>query len=207
MATLAKSDYVLVLHPSVAANTLQEFIALAKAKPGQLNYGSAGVGSTVHLAAELFNMLASITLQHVPYKGSGPAVSDLIGGQLQASFQVPIAVTNHIRSGKLKAIAVSSETRLAALPQVPTFIEAGLAGFDAKAWYAVIAPAGTPKAIINKLSTEISLIVAMPDTRDYLAKQGMEVFASNAEQTAALMKADLARFEKIIKAANIKLAE
>ena len=207
VATLAKSDYVLVLHPSVPANTLQEFIALAKAKPGQINFGTAGVGSTVHLAAELFNMLVGIRMQHVPYKGSGPVISDLIGGQLQVAFQIPIAVTNHIRSGKLKAIAVTGETRLVALREVPTFIEAGVPGFDAKAWYGVIAPAGTPKAVINRLSTEIAAILAMPDIREYLAKQGMEVLPSTAEQTAALMKAELAKFAKVIKAANIKLGQ
>ena len=207
VATIAKSDYVLVLHPSVPVSTLQEFIALAKAKPGQINFGTAGVGSTVHLATEIFNVLVGIKMEHVPYKGSGPLISDLIGGQLQVAFQIPIAVTNHVRSGKLKAIAVSGEARLAALREVPTFIEAGVPGFDAKAWYGVIAPAGTPKAVINRLSAEIAGIVAMPDTREYLAKQGMEVLISTPDQAAALMRAELIKFGKVIKSANIKLAQ
>ncbi len=207
VATLAKSDYVLVLHPSVPANTLLEFIALAKAKPGQIDVGTAGVGSTVHLATELFNMLVGTKMQHVPYKGSGPVISDLIGGQVQVAFQIPIAVTNHVRSGKLKAIAVTGETRLAALREVPTFVEAGVPGFDAKAWFGVIAPAGTPKTVINKLSIEIAGILAMPDTREYLTKQGMQIFISTADQTAALMRTELAKFDKIIKSANIKVGQ
>ena len=204
-ATIAKSRNVLVLNASVAANTLQELIALARSKPGQLNFASSGVGTSVHLAGELFNIMAETKIQHIPYKGSGPLISDLIGGQVQMSFQIPVSAISHIKSGKLKALAVTGETRLATLPQVPVFAEAGLPGFDMTGWYALMLPAGTPKAIIDKLSNEMKTILATPDTLDYLAKQGMEPYISTPGQVAALMKSDIAKFAGIIKTANIKL--
>jgi len=205
VAALASTEQLLVLHPSVPANTLQEFIALARSKPGQLNFASAGTGNTNHLANELFNMIAGIKMQHIPYKGSGPAVIDLVGGQLQSSFHAIIAVLSHVKSGKLKALAVSGERRSAALPQVPTFTEAGLPGVEARVWYGILAPAGTPKEIINKLSTEIARIIPTPDYRERVAGVGMEPFAAAPEQFAALMRADMARYAKVIKTANIKI--
>jgi len=204
IATLVRSEYLLVLHPSVPANNLHEFIALAKSQPGKLNYSSSGSGNLNHLAGEYFNMLAGVKLQHIPYKGGGPALTDLISGQVQAHFNVPIGLAPHIKSGKLKAIAITGENRSASLPQVPTFTEAGLPDFDLKSWQGVFAPAGTPKAVIDRLSAEMGRTLTMPDVREKLANQGMEPFFSNAEQFAALMHTDLARFAKIIKISNIK---
>ena len=205
IATLAKFQTVLTLHPSVPANTLQEFIALTKTRAGQLNYASSGIGSALHLAGELYNIMVGTTIQHVAYKGSGPLIADLIGGQVQISYQVPISVIAHIKSGKLKALAITGEARSAVLPQVPTFAEAGLPGFDMTGWLGIVAPAGTPRAIVDRISGEIAAILALPDTLEYLAKQGMEPYISTPGQTSALINADIARLAKIIKTANIRL--
>lgn len=205
VATIAKTRYVLVLHPSIPVNSLQELIALAKSKPGQLNYASSGTGTSLHLAAELFNVMAGIKMQHIPYKGSGQLIADLIGGQVHLGFQTPIVAAAHIKSGRLKAIAISSEARSSALPQVPTFAEAGLPSFDLSGWFGIVAPAGTPKEIIDKMSTEIARNLAMPEARERLASQGMEPFISTPEEFASLLKADISRYAGIIKAANIRL--
>jgi len=205
VASISRSRHVLVLNLSVPANNLQEFIALAKSKPGQLDYASSGVGTNTHLSGVLFDMMAGTKMQHIPYKGSGPLISNLIGGQVQLSFQVPISVISQIKSGKLKAIAITGETRSQALPQVPTFGEAGLPGLEMTGWFGIAAPAGTPKEIINKMSSEMAAILAKPDVQEFLVKQGSEAFISNAEQVSALIKADVAKYAKIIKAANIKL--
>ena len=207
VATIAKYGHILVLHPSVPANNLQALIALAKSKPGQLNYSSSGIGGGVHLVGELFNSLAGTKIQHVPYKGAGPAVTELIGGQVQLSFQAQIAVVSHIASGKLKAIAITGDSRSSALRDVPTFAEAGMPNFDLVGWFGIVAPAGTPKEVIDKISNEMAKIMAMPDIRDYLAKQGMEPFISTSAQTSALIKADIAKYARIIKAANIKVEQ
>ena len=199
------SEFVLVINPALPANNLQELIALAKAKPGQLNYATTGAGGSGHLANEMFAMLAGIKTQHIPYKGAGPAMVDLIGGQIQMFINNPLTVIGHIKSGRMRGIAVTGEVRLPTLPQVPTFSEAGLPGMDVKPWFCVVAPTGTPKPIINKLSTEIARIMAMPDVLDYLAKQGMMPFSSTPEQLATLMKTDMVRWAKFIKAANIRL--
>jgi tripartite-type tricarboxylate transporter receptor subunit TctC len=205
VGNIYSSEFILVINPSVPANNLQELIALAKAKPGQLNYATTGAGGSSHLANELLNILAGIKTQHIPYKGAGPALVDLIGGQVQMFINNPLTVIAHIKNGRLRAIAVTGEARVPALPQVPTFTESGLPGLDVKPWFCVLAPAGTPKPVIGKLSTELARIIAMPDVQEYLAKQGMNPFSSTPEQLATLMKADMAKWAKVIKSANIKL--
>jgi len=204
VATIAASRHVLVLNPSLPANNLQELIALAKSKPGQLNYSSSGSGNTNRLAAELFSMLAGVKMQHIPYKGAGPAITDLIGGQVQLSFQIPISVIPHIKSGKLKAIAISGASRASALPQVPTFAEAGMPDYELAGWTGILAPAGTPKEIVDKISSEMARVLAMPEINEKLVNQGLEAFISTPEQFAAMMQADMVKFAKIIKAANIQ---
>ena len=199
------------LHPTLdyvngdVSRLLAELIALAKSRPGQLNYATTGTGGSGHLANEMMNMLAGIKTQHIPYKGAGPALVDLIGGQVQIFINNPLTVIAHIQSGRLRAMAITGETRVPALPQVPTFTESGLPGLDVKPWFFVLAPAGTPQPIIGKLSTEIARNVAMPDVQDYLAKQGMNPFISSSAQLAAMMKTELVKWAKVIKAANIKL--
>ena len=204
VTTIAKQRSLLVLHPSVPANNLQELIALVKAKPGQLNFGSSGIGTNVHLAGELFKIVTGTNIMHIPYKGSGPLGTDLIAGRVEMSFQVPITVIPHVNSGKLRPIAISGDTRLPPLPQVPTFSEAGLPGYGLTSVNAIIAPARTPRQAIGRIASEMATILARPDTLDFLAKQGAEPFISTPEQTSALIKEEVARYGKIIKDANIK---
>lgn len=205
VAAFASSEWILVVHPSLAANDLKEFIALAKSKPGALNYASAGTGNPNHLAAELLNMLTGAKMQHIPYKGSGPALADLLAGQVHLHFATPIAVTGLIKSGKLKALAISGEARSTALPQVPTFTEGGLPGFDMRVVYGFVVPKATPGDIIDRLSAEIARIVAMPDYREKISAQGLDPTSATPGQFAAIIKTDMAKFAKVIKAANIKL--
>ncbi len=204
IATLVRSEYLLALHPSVPAKDLREFISLAKSQPGILNYSSSGSGNLNHLAGEYFNMLAGVKLQHVPYKGGGPALTDLIAGRVQVQFNVPIGLAQHIKSGKLKALAITGESRSASLPLVPTFAEVGMPDFDLRSWQGVFATAGTPRAVVDKLANEMGKTLTLPDVKEKLANQGMEPYFSNPDQFAALMQAELAKYAKIIKAAGIK---
>ncbi len=207
VATLAKAQFILVLHPSVPANNLQEFIALAKSKPGQLNYASSGLGNATHLAAELFQSMTGVKLQHIPYKGGAAALTDLLGGRVQLWFPNTVGISAHINSGKLKGIAVTGDKRFASMPQVPTFDEAGLRGFEMAGWFGILAPAGTAKEIVDKISKEVALVLAMPDVSEKLESQGSQTFTSTPEQFAALLKSELARYGKIIKSANIKIEQ
>ena len=205
VATIASSELVQVVHPSVPGNNLKEFIAYAKSKPGLVTYATASAGGPTHMAPELLSQMAGIKMVHVPYKGSGPAVIDLVGGQVNMYFSAPISVLSFINSGKLKAIAISGETRSPVLPQVPTFTEAGLPGFDMRFWYGILAPAGTPKDVLDKLSAEIGKIVVAPDMKEKLSGQGADPFVNTPERFSALIRADLAKYEKVIKSAGIKL--
>ena len=204
VATFSSTEQLLVLHPSVPAENLQQFIALAKAKPGALNYASSGIGGIPHLSAELFGNMTGAKIQHVPYKGVSQATTDLIAGQVQLAFQSPVSAIQFVQSGKLKALAVSGDKRLSALPDVPTFAQAGLTGFDVRFWFGVLAPAGTPREIVDKLSSEMAKVLAMPDVKTYLAAQGLEPFVSTPDQFAILLNADSAKYEKLIKSNNIK---
>jgi tripartite-type tricarboxylate transporter receptor subunit TctC len=207
VATIANTQLVLVVHPSVPAQNVTELIALAKTRPGQLNYGSGGSGTVTHLAGEYFNMLGGVKIQHIPYKGSAQALTDLIGGQVHTYFSPPIVALPHIKSQRLRAVAASGGKRIAALPDVPTASESGYKGFELAIWYGLLAPAATPGTVIEKLNAEIAKVLATPDIRDKLLSQGMEPFTSSPDQFAALVKADAAKFVKIIKTANIKLEQ
>jgi len=204
VATLGRIHNVLVVHPALPANSVQELIALAKAKPGQLNYGHSGVGTNVHLAGELFNLMAGTKIQPVPYKGSGPLSVDLLSGRVQISFQIPITVISQINAGKLRAIAITGDARSQALPQVPTYSEVGLAGYGLTGVTAIAAPAKTPRQVLDKLSTEIAAVLAMADTQDYIVKQGGEPFVSTSQQATEVIRDQVARYSKIIKEAGIK---
>ena len=205
VATIASTQLVLVVHPSVPAKNLRELIALAKARPGQINYGSGGSGTVTHLAGEYFNMLAGVKTQHIPYKGSSQALVDVVGGQVQMYFSPPIVALSHIKSGRLRPLAATGGTRISALPQVPTAAEAGLKGFELNIWYGFLAPAATPKSIIDKLATEIAKVLALPSVKEQLVSQGMTPFVSTPEQFAALIRTDFAKYKKIVSSANIKL--
>ena len=204
VATFSSTEQLLLLHPAVPAENLQQFIALAKSKPGALNYASSGIGGIPHLSAELFSNMTGTKIQHVPYKGVSQATTDLIAGQVQLAFQSPVTAIQFVQGGKLKAVAVSGDKRLSALPDVPTFAQAGLTGFDARFWFGIFTPAGTPREIVDKLSAEIAKVLNMPDVKTYLAAQGLEPFVSTPEQYAALLTVESAKYEKLIKANNIK---
>ena len=205
VATVVATETLMVVNPALPANNLQEFIALAKARPGQLNFASSGSGTTNHLAVELFMILAGIRMQHIPHKGAGPAVTDLIGGQVQMFMNNAVPLTPFVKSGRIRAIAVSGETRLLSLSEVPTFTEAGLPGYDVRSWQGILAPARTPKAVIDKLSQEIARILRTPEVRDRLLTMGAEPLIGSAQQFGALIKTDLAKYAKLIRDANIKL--
>jgi tripartite-type tricarboxylate transporter receptor subunit TctC len=204
VAAFAASEWVLVVNPSVPAKTLQEFIAYAKSRP-DINYASAGTGNPNHLAGELLNMLTGTKMLHIPYKGTGPAITDLIGGRVQMHIATPISVAAHIRSGKLRALAVSGKTRSSILPEVPTFDEAGLHGFDMRVVYGLIAPRGTPPDVLAKLSGEMARIVTTPEFKSILVSQGLEPVTAGPEQFAEIIKTDTTKFANIIKTANIKI--
>ncbi len=205
VTTLSSSEVALLLHRSVPANNVRELIALARARPAELNYSTAGHGGMAHLAGELFATLAGVKLQAVAYKGANPALSELVGGQVQLSFQNLLLAMPHIKSGRLKAIAISGETRTSTLPAVPLFKEVGLPGMDIKLWYGILAPAATPKDIIGKLAGEISRIVTMPDTKEKLDGLGMDPYITTPEAFGAMMRADTARYARIIKTAKIQV--
>lgn len=204
VATIAKSRLMLTVANSSPASTLRDFIALAKAKPGQLTYASSGVGSNTHLSGALFSLMVGVKMNHIPYKGSGTLGADLIGGRVDFAFQVPISVVSHIRAGKLRALATTGENRATALPDVPTFAESGMPSFGISGWYGIVMPTGTPRFPIGKMSREVASIVATQDAQDYLVKQGLEAFSSTPEEFTALIKTDIAKHAKIIKAAGIR---
>ena len=207
VSTLGSSEYMLAVHPSVPANNLQEFIAYAKARPGKLNYAISATGGPGHLAGELFDNTAGTRLVPVPYKGGAQATTDLVGGQVQLSFNVPANFIQFVKAGKLKALGISGKSRLAALPDVPTFVEGGLLNFEPGIWFGVVAPAGTPRPIVDKLSNEIIRILAMADVRETLLNNGINSFSSTPEQFASLIRSDSAKWGQVIKKANIKIEE
>lgn len=203
VAAIDAIDYLMVVHPSLPSKTLKEFIALAKARPGQINYASSSQGSGTHLAAAALALRTGIRIQHVPYKGGGPAVIDLMAGQVQMFINAPLGMMPYVKSGKLRALAVTGEARLNALPGVPTFTEAGLPDFDVRGWHGMLAPAATPRPIIAKLNTEVNAILAQSDTVETLASLGMTPLIVTPEQFAARLREDTKRFSEVIKAGNI----
>ena len=205
IATILSYENVLVVPPSLPVNSVKDLVALAKAKPGQLTYGSSSTGGPTHLLAELFNLVAGINTRHIPYKGGGPAVVDLMGGHIQFFMSNPANVAAQVKQGRLRALAVTGKSRLAAFPDAPTFIEEGYPAMTLTNWQGVGGPAGIPKPIVDKLSAEIRKLVALPDTKDKLNTQGFEPFYNNAAETAALLKSDVGRYAKLIRDANIKM--
>ena len=204
VSTLYRFDLIMVAHPAVPANNLREFIALAKSNPSAINFAAGDNAGLTHLAAETFNTMAGVKLQVVPYKGSGPALSDTLAGHVQAYFSSPIAVISQIKAGKLKGVAISGRTRSVALPEVPTFAEAGLPGYEAGTWAGILAHGSTPKELVNKLAAEIAAVMALPDVRENLQSQGLEPTTTSPAEFAAIIKSDMTRFEKVIQAANLK---
>jgi len=205
VATVSYYENLLVVPLSLPVNSLQDLVALAKSKPGQINYASSSSGGSTHLSPELFNSVAGIKTQQIPYKGFIPAVTDLIGGQVHFMMSAPSNVVGYVKSNRIKALAVSGEQRIIALPQIPTFAEAGIPGVSLKSWQGIGVPTGVSQSIIDKISDEISKLVAHPDTKDKMELQGSVPFYNNAHQTTGLIKSDIIKHAKIIKDANIKL--
>jgi len=196
---------LLVVHPSVNAKSVRELTALAKSQPGKLNVASSGNGTSIHLAAELYKQMAGVDILHVPYKGSSPAVADLLGGQVQLMFDNMPSALPHAKAGKLRALAVTSMKRSAALPDVPTMDEEGLTGFDATSWFGLLAPAGTPKDIVAKLNVASVKALASPEMRERLAAQGADPVGNTPEQFAAFIKSEIDKWAKIVKASGARV--
>jgi tripartite-type tricarboxylate transporter receptor subunit TctC len=204
VAPVGTGPSLLVVTPSLAANSVRELIALAKAKPGQLNAGSAGVGSFQHLATELFRLTTGIDIVIVQYKGGGPALTDTIGGQVHMNIGSAVQNVPHVRSGKLRALGVGGPHRLAALPDVPTFAEAGVPGAEATNWWGIVAPAGTPVAVLGKLQGEIAAIVESPETQKRFQLEGADVLRMTPEQFAKHIAVETDKWTRVVKQAGIK---
>jgi tripartite-type tricarboxylate transporter receptor subunit TctC len=201
---LAEVPSVLVVHPSLPVKNVKEFIALARARPGEITFGSAGVGSSTHMTGELFKLTAKVDLTHVPYKGSAPALSDLLGGQIQAMFENLPTLPSHIAAGKVRALAVTSRARSPALPDVPTVAEAALPGFDAAAWFTIAAPSKVPAPIIQKLNTDINAIMKQPEMEARFRELGLTRIGGSPEEAAKYFAAETEKWNRVIKAANLR---
>lgn len=196
---------VLVVHPSLPVKNVKGLVALAKARPGEINFGSAGQGATTHLAVELFILLTGVKMTHVPYKGSPQAVADLVSGDVQLGIPTMPAALPFIKSGRVKVLAVSSAKRASNLPDIPSLDEAGVKGYDATLWTGMLAPAGTPKEIINRLHAEIAKVLALKEVNDALDKQGAEAQGSTPEQFTAFIKTEHAKWAKVVKTAGMRI--
>jgi tripartite-type tricarboxylate transporter receptor subunit TctC len=202
---IGEAVLILVANPGVKASSLQEVIGLSKATPGGLSYGTSGIGGTPHIAGELLNQRTGAQLQHVPYKGGGQAITDAIGGSIPLVYTAVAGAQAHVKGGRLKAIAVSSATRSSSLPEVPTFIESGLADFVSSSWVGILAPARTPAAIVRRLNTELNAVLADPAVRERLAVLGIDPAPGTPEQFLEDMRRDLAKYGPVVRAAGIKV--
>ena len=202
---MARAPNALVAHPSLPAGSVKELIELARSQPGRVNYGSGGNGSTPHLAGAMFAAMAGVALTHVPYKGTAPAMADLIGGQVQIAFLGIPTVLPHVKSGKLRVLAVTGKRRSPELPGVPTVDEAGVPGYELSPWYGLLAPAGTPREVVVRLGEEVSRVVRAPEMKEKLAVQGAEVAGGSPEEFAALIRADTSTWSRVVKDAGIRI--
>ncbi len=202
---LASATIMLATHPSLPAKNVKELIALAKARPDQLSFASSGNGGVSHLVGELFKSQAGVQMLHVPYKGDAPALIDLVAGQVSLEFGTAVSFLPYVKSGKLKALAVTNPKRSPVLPEVPTVAESGLPGFEALQWFGVFAPAGTPREIIARLNAEMVKIMRQPEMRERLNALGAEVVANSAEEFAAFQKAEIAKWAKVVKSSGARI--
>jgi tripartite-type tricarboxylate transporter receptor subunit TctC len=197
--------HVLTVHPSLPARSVKELIALARANPGALNYSSAGPGTSLHMAMELFLSMARIQAVHVPYKGAGPATTDLLAGHVQMATTGALTVAPHLRAGKLRALGVTGAKRAAALPDVPTIAEAGVPGYEAIFWYALFAPAGTPRVVVDRMQSEVAKALQPPDVRERLAADGAEPGGMQSDAFAAFIKSELDKWSRVVRQAKLSL--
>jgi tripartite-type tricarboxylate transporter receptor subunit TctC len=205
VSLLADSPFVLVVHPSVRATSVKELIALAKAQPDKLHYSSAGSGTNLHIAAELFKNLAGVNMTHIPYKGGGPALASLLSNEAQVSFLGIMIVQAQQSAGRMRAIAVTSAKRSAIMPDLPTIAEAGVPGYQFSAWYGVLIPAATPRSVVTTWNTAIVKALRSPDMADRIAREGADVIASSAPQFGAFMKTELTKWAKVVKDNGLKV--
>jgi tripartite-type tricarboxylate transporter receptor subunit TctC len=199
---VATQPYMLVVHPSLPVRTVAELVALAKSKPGQITYASGGIGGGNHLATELLMLMANIKLVHIPYKGTGPSLTDLIGGQVQLTLSTLASVLPHVRSGKLRALGVSGKSRAAAAPDVATISEAGVPGYESNTWYGILFPAATPQPLIQKMNGEIRRILATPDVQAKFEAQGLDAVSTTPAQFADYLKAEIVKWARVVKASG-----
>ena len=204
IAIVGSVPLVFVVHPSVPAQTLKELIAYAKSKPGEMNFASSGAGAPQRLAGEMFKRSAGVNMVHIPYKGSGPAMTDLIGGQVLTMVETVPAALPHIKAGKLRALAVTTPQRISMLPEVPTAGEAGLPGFEVSSIFGILAPVGTPREIVVRLNTEITKLLAMPEVKEQLLSQGAYSVITTPEQASARIHREVEMWAKVIKEADVK---
>ena len=199
------SSYVLVVHPSLPVKTVKELIALARARKGEINYSSSGSSGPQHLAGELFKLMARVDMTHVPYKGGGPAATALVGGHVQAQFSTPVSALPHVKVRRLRPLGVTGLKRNDAFPGVPTIAEAALPGYEAETWWGILAPARTPREIVTKVHADTAKVLQAPDTREKLAREGVNPAGTSPEQFAAMIDKDIALMAKVVRAANVKL--
>jgi len=199
IAPVGSMPHILVVHPTLNVKTAQELIALAKAKPGEVNYASAGSGSVGHLTVELFKSMAGIDLRHIPYKGSGPALADLAGGQVKVMFDTLPTGLPHVKSGRLRGLAVSSAKRAPAAPEVPPLAEVGVPGFEVRGWYGILAPAGTPSSAVRALNAAIVKIARLPEVRDLMISQGAEPMIASAEEFSDYLKQEVRKWGDVVR--------
>ncbi|HET7159536.1 MAG TPA: tripartite tricarboxylate transporter substrate-binding protein, partial [Burkholderiales bacterium] len=207
ISLLSRQALLLLTHPSVPVNNVKELIALARAKPGALSYGSSGNGGIQHLATEMFKSMANVDIVHVPYKGTAPAQTDLIAGQIHMSMLSIVATLSQVRSGKLKGLAVSSINRSDAAPDIPTLAEAGVPGYSFYGWYCMLAPAKTPRNIVSTLNAAVVSAMQSPELRDRLAADGSTVVGSSAEELGAHLRTEIAKLSKLARDAKIRLED
>lgn len=205
VAPVGSMPHILVVHPTLNVKTAQELIALAKAKPGAVNYASAGSGSVGHLTVELFKSMAGIDLRHIPYKGSGPALVDLAGGQVKVMFDTLATGLPHVKSGRLRGLAVSSVQRAPAAPEVPPLAEVGVPGFEVRGWYGILAPAGTPASAVQALNSAIVKIMRLPEVRDLMISQGAEPMTASAGEFATYLKKEVLKWGEVVKKSGARV--
>ncbi len=203
ITVLVNSPNILVVHPSLPVRTVKELITLAKSRPAQIYYSSSGNGSPAHLAMELLKLMTSSDVVHVPYKGTAPGITDLISGRVSLTFAAILSTIQHVNAGKLRVLAVAGRKRSAAIPQVPTVAEAGVPGYEVDVWYALLAPAATPKAVVTQLNDEVTRILRAPELAERYAGLGLEPVGNPPEQTAAYINTEVAKWAKVVKAAGI----
>jgi tripartite-type tricarboxylate transporter receptor subunit TctC len=205
VSMLSAQPYILAIHPAVPATSVAQLVAYAKANPGKLSFASAGLGSGAHIAGELFNHMAGVSILHVPYKGTGPAIADVMGGRVEILYGGVATLRSYVGSGKMRVLGVTSAKRSPGMPEVPTIAESGLPGYETNTWNSVVAPRGTPRPVIERLNAAIAAVLAEPDLRDRWSQQGIDADPGPPERLAAHIKAEIARFTGLVKATGLKL--